>query len=124
MVCTAVDCYQYLPEEWQNILTELGYAKNGKANFAVWTKQEYDEMETLLSESISLITWFCRKTAELAASITADLAPAHIRKTAEYVGAVVYRFNAVENLIDTLFGMEWLSAVDDESKPAMCVIKH
>lgn len=124
VVCTAVDCYEYLPREWQDILTDLGYARDCKANFAVWTKEEYNELETILGESISLITEFSRKTAELAAAITADLAPAHIRKTAEYVGAIVYRFNSIENLVDSLFRSEWLRRVNDNRKPAVCVVKH
>ena len=35
VVCTAVDCYKNLPKDWKERLDMLGYADNGKANFAV-----------------------------------------------------------------------------------------
>lgn len=53
-----------------------------KANFAVWTNKEYDELQKMLHECISIVSDLNRKTAELAANITADLAPSHIRKNA------------------------------------------
>ena len=124
LVCTAVDCYEYLPTEWKNILEELGYAKDGKANFAVWTTEEYEELRKILGESISIISELNRKTSKIAAEVTADLAPSHICKTAEYVGAFVYRFNSTENLINALFEMHWLKAVDNKEKPAICVVKN
>ena len=124
VVCTAVDCYEYLPKEWQSILTELGYAEGGKASFPVWSKEEYAAMEGLLKESVALVTGFIRKSAEVAAAITADLAPAHIRQTAEQVGATVYRFNAIEKLVDALFQAGWLRSVGNGDKPAICVVKN
>lgn len=124
VVCTAVDCFEYLPKDWQKVLDDLGYAKNGKANFAVWTNKEYDELQKMLNECISIVSDLNRKTAELAANITADLAPSHIRKNAEYVGAFVYRFNSVENLVNALFDMGWLKSVKDKEKPAICVVKN
>lgn len=124
LVCTAVDCYEYLPTEWKNILDELGYAEDGKANFAVWTTEEYEELRKILCECISIISELNRKTSNIAAEVTADLAPAHICKTAEYVGAFVYRFNSTENLVNTLFEMGWLKAVDNKEKPAVCVVKN
>ena len=123
VVCTAVGCYEYLPKNWQKTLEELGYSKEGKANFAVWTNEEYDELQKILSECISVVSDLNQKTAELAANVTADLAPAHIRKTAEYVGAFVYRFNSIENLVNNLFDMGWLKTVDDNEKPAVCVVR-
>lgn len=124
VVCTAVDCFDYLPNDWQKTLDDLGYAKSGKANFTVWSKAEYDELQKMLSECISIVTDLNRKTAKLAASITADLAPLHIRKTAAYVGAFVYRFNSIESLVNDLFEMGWLKAVEDGEKPAVCVVKN
>ncbi len=124
VVCTAVDCFEYLPKDWKEQLDKLGYAENGKANFAVWTIEEYDELRKILKECISIVSELNRKTFELAANVTADLAPAHIRKVAEYVGAFVYRFNSIENLVNTLFDMDWLKAVSDTEKPAICVVKN
>ncbi len=124
LVCTAVDCFEYLPEYWQQHLDELGYAKDGKSNFAVWTNEEYEELGIILRECISIVSDLNRKTAEIAANITADLAPAHIRKNAEYVGTLVYRFNAIENLVNTLFDMKWVNEVDNMEKPAVCVVKN
>ncbi len=123
VVCTAVGCYDYLPEEWKKYLDELGYADGGKANFAVWTSEEYGELREILSECVGIVSDLNRRTSETAAKVTGDLAPAHIRKTAEYVGAVVYRFGAVEALVDALFDMGWLGAVGDREKPAVCVVK-
>ncbi|MBQ4592540.1 MAG: sigma-70 family RNA polymerase sigma factor [Clostridia bacterium] len=124
VVCTAVDCYEYLPEKWKGILADMGYAENGKANFTVWTNGEYEELRRMLGECISIVSDLNRRTSEIAAAITADLAPAHIRKTAEYVGAFVYRFHSLDNLVNALFDMNWVKEVDDRDKPAVCVIKN
>ena len=45
-------------------------------------------------------------------------------KNAEYVGAFVYRFNAIENLVNALFDMGWLQSADDSEKPAICVVMN
>lgn len=124
LVCTAVGCYDYLPRDWKEQLDQLGYADNGKANFAVWTSEEYNELRKILNECISIVSELNRKTSEIAAKVTSDLAPTHIRKTAEYVGAFVYRFNSIENLVNTLFDMDWLKTVDDKEKPAICVVNN
>ncbi len=124
IVCTAVDCFEYLAKNWQKLLDDLGYAKNGKANFAVWTNEEYDEIQQILNECISIVSDLNRKTSELAANITADLAPSHIRKNAEYVGAYVYRFYSIDKLVSKLFEMDWIKAVGDNEKPAVCVVRN
>lgn len=124
VVRTAVDCYDQLPDGWKKQMETLGYANNGKANFAVWSPQEYDQLRAMLAENIAIVSELNRKTSEIAAAVTADLAPAHIRKTAEYVGALVYRFNSAENLVDTLCAMNWLKAVENHEKPAVCVVKN
>ena len=124
IVCTAVDCFEYLPKDWQKVLDERGYAKNGTANFAVWSNKEYDELQQILYECISVVTDLNRKTAEIAANITADLAPTHIRQTAEYVGALVYRFYSIDKLVSKLSEMDWISPVTDSDKPAICVVKY
>lgn len=124
VVRTAVNCYDQLPDGWKKQMETLGYANNGKANFAVWSPQEYDQLRAMLAENIAIVSELNRKTSEIAAAVTADLAPAHIRKTAEYVGALVYRFNSAENLVDTLCAMDWLKAVGNHEKPAICVVKN
>ena len=124
IVSTALDCYGHLAKDWKERLDKLGYADNGKANFVVWTNEEYEELWKMLGECISIVSELNSRTSELAANITADLAPAHIRKTAEYVGAFVYRFNSIENLVNTLFDMGWLKSVNDKEKPAICVVKN
>lgn len=124
IVCTTVDCFKYLPSDWQKTLNELRYSENGKPNFAVWTRGEYDELRQMLCACISVASDLCVKTSEIAARITADLAPAHIRKNAEYVGAFVYRFHSVEILVDKLYEMGWLRAVHYTEKPAICVVKN
>ena len=124
VVCAAVGCFEYLPDEWKNELKKLNYVRQEKVNFAVWTLEEYEELERILEKSILCVTDLNQKTSEIAASITADIAPAHIRKTAEYVGALVYRFNAIDNLVNTLYKMGWLKSVNDQEKPAVCVVKN
>ncbi len=124
VVCTAADCFACLPKEWKKLLDELGYAKEGKANFAVWTNEEYNELRRMLDTCISIVSELNRRTSEIAANVTADIAPTHIRKTAEYVGAFVYRFNSIDNLVSALYEMHWLNAVDDKEKPAVCVVKN
>ena len=101
----------------------LSYAKNGKANFAVWTNEEYDELQKMLRECITIVSDLNRKTAELAANITADLAPSHIRNNAEYIGAFVYRFYSTDKLVSKLFEMDWIKAVGDNEKPTVCVVR-
>jgi len=115
--------FDNLPEDAKNQLTESGYVKDGKANFAVWTFKEYDELQEMLKECTGFIVELYDKTIEIAADIASDLAPAHIRKTAEYVGAFAYRFNSIENLANALFDMGWLKSVDAIDKPAVCVVK-
>ena len=124
VICTAVGCYNHLPKDWKERLDRLGYAKDGKANFAVWTNEEYAELRKILGECIAIVSELNCKTSEFAANITADLAPAHIRKVAEYVGAFVYRFNSIENLVNALFDIGWLKTVDSKEKPAVCVVKN
>lgn len=124
VVCTAVDCYDHLPDDWKKRMEMLGYANNGKANFAVWSTQEYGELRTVLEKCITIVSELNRKTSEIAATVTADLAPAHIRQTAEYVGAFVYRFNSIENLVDALCDMDWLKPARNNEKPTICVVKN
>ena len=124
VVCTAVDCFNYLPENWKETLGTLGYAKDGKANFVVWTKVEYEELRTILRECISVVSELNLRTSGIAANITADLAPVHLRKTAEYVGASVYRFRSLEHFVKALYAADWVNEVKDMDKPAVCVVKN
>lgn len=124
IVCTAVDCFEYLPKNWQKVIHELNYEKNGSANFTVWSYKEYNELQQILHEYISIVSDLNIKAAEIAASITADLAPSHIRKNAEYVGALVYRFYSIDKLVSKLFEMNWIKSVENNEKPAICVVKY
>lgn len=122
LVCTAVGCFAYLPDHWKKTLEDLHYYQGSKANFAVWSYREYEELRQMLSECISIVSDLNRKTAELAANIIADLAPSHIRKNAEYVGAFVYRFHAADKLVERLYETDWIKAVGDAEKPAICCV--
>ena len=90
----------------------------------LFRSDEYKEMREILSECTALALELSRKTSDIAAEITADLAPVHIRKTAEHVGAVVYRFGMIDNLVNALYDMGWLMPVDVIEKPAVCVVKN
>ncbi len=124
IVCTAVDCFDYLPTEWQKLLEEMKFADNKSATFPVYSKEEYCDFKKILKECIDIVIKLNRDTIDVAARITSDLAPKHIRKTAEYVGAFIYCFNSIENLVDALFDMKYLLPVKDDEKPAICVIKN
>ena len=124
IVCTAFDSFESLPKEWQKGLTDFSYAKDGKANFAVWSKEEYNELQHILQACIAIVSDLNRKTTELAANVIADIAPTHIQKTAEYVGAFVYRFNSIDKLVSKLYEMEWIKAVEDNEKPSICVVRN
>ena len=123
VVCTAVDCFEYLPDNWKETLGGLGYAKDGKANFVVWTKAEYEELRMMLGECISVVSGLSLRTSGIAADITADIAPVHIRKTAEYAGASVYRFRSLAHFVEALYAAHWVKEVEDTDKPAVCVVK-
>ncbi len=124
LVLTAIGRYEDMPKDRRERLAALGYVNNGKASYAVWTYEEYEEIRKMLEECVNIVSELNRKTSALAAAITSDLAPTHICKTAEYIGAFVYRFNAIENLVKALFDMGWLKAVDRKDKPAVCVVKN
>ncbi len=124
MVATALGAYSHLGSEWQNILKKHGYVKDGKPNFAIWTTEEYEEIRSILCECVAFTSELSQKTSDIAAEITADLAPVHIRKTAEHVGAFVYRFGMIDNLVNALYDMGWLKPVEDHDKPAICVVKN
>lgn len=122
--CAGVGCYSALPGEWQKKLSDWGYVINGELNFPVWTIDEYNGMRAMLDNCIAIVRDFNEQVSAIAAEITADLAPVHIRKTAEYVGASVYRFHANEKFVDALYDLQWLKPVDDTEKPAVCVVKY
>ena len=122
IVSVAVACYQYLPGESKERMTRYGYAVDGNPNFPVYTMQEYRNLERMLDPEIRLLTDLFEKTAKTASAINADLAPSHIRKTAELVASNVYRFNTIETLADTLFSDGWLKPVDDQEKPALFAV--
>lgn len=122
VVCVAAGCYEYLPREWQENMTAWGYARDGKATFPIYTQEEYRELSILLRGCVQTVIDLNRETMAIAARITADLAPAHIKETAAYVGAFVHRFVALDRLVEALWDTGWLSPVDDTAKPAMCVV--
>lgn len=122
--CAGVGCFSALPGEWQKKLSDWGYVINGELNFPVWTIDEYNGMRAMLENCIAIVSDFNEQVSAIAAEITADLAPVHIRKTAEYVGASVYRFHANEKFVDALYDLQWLKPVDDTEKPAVCVVKY
>ncbi|MBQ7337453.1 MAG: sigma-70 family RNA polymerase sigma factor [Clostridia bacterium] len=122
VVSAACGEYAHLSKEWQDRLDTLGYTRAGKPNFPVWTQEEYRALSTVLRAPIDIVAALHRRTAEIAATVTADLAPTHIRKSAAYVGALVYQFRAAELLANALYDMNWLTAVSNDQKPAFCVV--
>ena len=124
VVCAAFGRFDRLSNEWKKELNNLNYIKNEKVNFAVWSHEEYKELKGILGKCISKINDLIRKSTVIAANITADLAPSHIRKDAENVGALVYWFIALDHLVNTLYKMGWLKPAAAWEKPAICVVKR
>jgi hypothetical protein len=122
--CAGVGCFEYLPEEYKKHLNKLGYVKNSKPNFTVYTDDEYARLPKVLKNGIDIFTDLNRQNFMTAAKIIAEHAPEHIRKTAEHSGAFIYQFNGIGNIIAELYDSGWLKPVNDTDKPAMCVIKH
>lgn len=122
IVCVGVGCWEYLPEPWKTKMEKLSYTKNGQTNFPVYTKDEYDRIPHVLENSIGIFTDMIRKTCRISAEVSADHAPDHIRKNAEYSGALVYRFNSLHKIVNKLYDVGWLKPVEDIDKPAMCVV--
>jgi len=120
----AVGGFEYLPSEWQDELTTKGYVIDGKPNFHVWTAEEYEQIREVLAGCTRILTEMNQSAVEIAGKITADLAPTHVKKTAGYIGALVYRFACYEKLVDILFEDGWVRGVDDREKPCMFVVKN
>lgn len=123
VVCTAVGCFEYLPEQWQERLESLGYSSDGRPNFAVYSRDEYDALTGILKERTDIVSELNFKALEIAESVTADLAPAHVRKTAGYVGAIMCRTKACSSLVNALYDMNWVKDVEERDKPSICVVK-
>ena len=124
LVAVSEDRFDCLPSGCRETLQKLGYVNDGKASFAVWTKEEYDELQDILHKCTEVIKELDRQTIDIAAEVTADLAPTGIRKTAEYAGAIRYRSESLKNLVNALFEANWIKAVKDTEKPSICVVKN
>ena len=113
LVAVSEDCFDFLPSGCRENLQKLGYVNNGKANFAVWTKEEYDELRDILHKCTEAIKELDRQTIDIAAEVTA-----------EYAGAIRYRSESLKNLVNTLLEANWIKAVKDTEKPSICVVKN
>lgn len=81
------------------------------------------DLSEILKKRIDIVTEMQFKTIEIAANVMGDLAPTHVRKNAEYVGAIMYQNTACGKLANALYNMKWLKDVGDHEKPAICVVK-
>lgn len=125
LVATACGGLEALPDEWKKSLSDGGYARNGGANFPIWTAREYGELRTLLGQCTAIVSELGRRGREISAAVIQDIAPEHVRESAAYVGSLTKRFCAVEAIVNALFDMGYLKDVDsDGPKPALCVIKN
>ncbi len=123
LVATAVDCFEYLPDEWKKILDAYGFVENRKANFPVYTYEEYKNLEKILERSISILYNLGEKVTKIASEIMADFAPVHIKEHAEYVGSFIHSLDIAQSVVNELYGMNYLKPVENGFKPAMCVVK-
>lgn len=122
--CVGVGCFDELSVDWKKWMSELGYVKNGIPNFSVYSEDEYKNLTEILKNGIDIFTRLNRKIYTIAAQISTEHTPDHIRKVAEHVGSFVYRFNGLGFIAAELYHMGWLKNINDTDKPAMCVIKH
>ena len=120
--CTGVGCFAYLPDDCRSWITKLGYEKNGSPNFPVYTDGEYRKLPDKLMSGIKIFTELFNKTGMIAAEVTAQHSPEHIRKNAEKVGDFTYKFYSIAKIVEELYREHWLKAVDKSDKPAMCLI--
>lgn len=121
-VSAAAEDIETLTAEQTEMLERLGYIGGGRTLFPVWTEAEYNELRELLSDGSSVLEACMTACTERAAGISADLAPEHLRAEAELVGAIAYKFFAVERLADALcetcaLGTEQLTGI-----PALCMV--
>lgn len=122
--CTGMGCFHALPDNCKPWVSELGYAKNGQPNFTVYTDEEYERLPNELANGIKIFIDLFNQTSEIAAEITAQHAPEHIRKFAEKVGAFTYQFDSLAAIVNDLYKENWLQNVNKTDKPALCLIKH
>jgi len=123
IVATAVDCFEYLPDERKKILDSYGFVKNGKANYPVYTYKEYKNLEKILEGGISILYNLGEKVTKIASEIMADFAPIHIKEYAEYVGAFIHSLDIAQSVVNELCDMNYLMPVKNGFKPGMCVVK-
>jgi len=100
-----------------------GWIADGKPAFAVYTKEEYARIGQLLAPKAAILAGLLTKVCRIAADVTAELAPEHIRREAEYAGAMVYRFHGIDSAAACLFESGWLQPAADREKPAVCLVK-
>lgn len=125
VVAVACGEFEALPDEWKKRLCDGAYAKDGAANFAVWTVREFGEIRDLLAECTAIVSELNHRCREIAADVVQDLAPEHVRESAAYVGVLTSRFRAAEAIVNELFDMGYLKLVDaDGPKGALCVVMN
>ena len=123
IVATAVDCFEYLPDEWKKTLETYGFVESGKANFPVYSYKEYEDIEKILEKSIIVLYNLGESVTKIAAEIMADFAPIHIKEYAEYVGAFIHSLDIAQNVVNELYNKEYLKPMENSFKSAMCVVK-
>lgn len=123
--CTAVGCFDYLPDACKTHQRENGYVTSDDSpNFAVYTPEEFAQLPTLLAPTLRLYSDFLKQNLAIVTRVTAEHAPEHIRKTAKFTGAFVYQFTGIQYLAEALFQAGWLNPVDLTAKPALCVVDN
>lgn len=112
-----------LSDEIKKIIERENYVKDGKANFPVYTKEEFKRANALLSDMEEIFKKFNRENVRIVSAVTADHAPEHIRKTSAMVGAFTYGFVSAENIVNALCERSYLLPINGTQKCAMCVVK-
>lgn len=123
VVAVALDGFDALPEESKKLMEKEGYIKDGKANFPVYTKEEFEKANKLLADMAGIFKKVDSQTVKIASEVTTDHSPEHIRKTAAMVGAFTYGFQSAEKLVTSLYEKSWLLPVNGSQKCSMCVVK-
>lgn len=120
--CAAVGCFDYLPEEWKPKLEKYGFTKDGKPQFAIFTRAEERELSDIFAEASKQTAALLRRSCDAIASTAGIHAPEHIRRTAEHIGAIIYQHDSLYYIADALIGRGMLEISGQCRNPAMYAI--
>ena len=125
IVCTAIDCFQYLPEEWRNRLREQRYEVGEKANCPVYSMAEFEILQSKMEAFMQTIREYHKEILQDSEEIITDMAPSEIKKSASAAGRHIYGLEGLVCLGDVLVKNGWLTPAEEEDcKPGLLIVAH